>query len=54
MYCVIRGISLIADLFVFYYAKGLNLLDEEDPKAAESEAETAATRENVAMNVIPE
>lgn len=53
MYCLIRGISLIADLFVFYYAKGLNLLDEEDPKA-ESEAETAATRENVAMNVIPE
>jgi hypothetical protein len=49
-YACIRAISTLNDLFVFYHAKGLTLMDEEDEKNAEGEV----VKETIQMNAIPE
>lgn len=46
LYCFIRLISMMTDIFVWYYAKGLNI-QEEDP-VDESEVVTATTINNTA------
>ncbi|KAH7696397.1 Protein F47E1.2, partial [Aphelenchoides avenae] len=44
MYCALRFISMLIDIFVWYHAKGINLQEEEE-KTLENQAETEATKE---------
>ena len=53
VYCAIRLTSCLTDLYVWYHAEGLNILDEEDEKKTEAEViekDTAETMENIPMN----
>lgn len=49
-YAFIRTISTLNDLFVFYHAKGLTLMDEEEEKKAEDDV----VKETIQMNAISE
>lgn len=52
IYVAIRTISIIADLYVFYHAKGLNIQDDEKEEKMEKEAEQAAGAENITLDVM--
>lgn len=51
MYCALRFISMLIDIFVWYHAKGINLQEEEE-KTLENQAETEATKEVIALDVM--
>jgi len=58
LYVAIRLLSMTTDFYVWFHAKGLKLQDsEEDLKKQqqdEEEAEKAAGRESITMDVIAE
>jgi MFS family permease len=50
-YAFIRLISTLNDLFVFYHAKGLTLMDEDEENVAEDQV---IKENNIQMSVLPQ
>lgn len=51
LYCAIRIISMMTDIYVWYYAKGLNIQEEDDEKEEKKLPENYA--DNIAMSNLP-
>lgn len=52
IYVSIRVISIIADLYVFYHAKGLNIQDDDEKEdELKAKAERAVSEENITLDV---
>lgn len=57
LYIAIRGISLLADIYVCIHAKGLNLQEEDNERKNEEDRQSAekaaAIRETITLEAIP-
>lgn len=52
IYVTIRLISIIADLYVFHHAKGLNIQDEKSEKKLEKNVSEAVGVESITLDVL--